>query len=419
MKRVGFVLKGYPRVSEAFIAQEIYLLEQMGFEIEIFSMRQPREKQRQPINAKIKARVTYIPEYIFSSDFGVFLKAFFASLSRTPLKTLYFVSQAILTSLKGWDSEPLKRFFQALSLIRQANLFAVSKLDFHLHSHFIHAPTLLTMWVSKMTGLSFSISAHAKDIYTIPPEQVVERVNASQFLTTCTQFNYEFLRGLPGIDRDKVFRNYHGVDLQTFNRRPNLPASNDKAASQSLRRLVSVGRLVPKKGYPLLLKALSQLNEEGFDFTYDIFGEGELYPTLMALTDQLGLKDRVVFHRVATHPQIIEFFNDGCMFLSGSLQTEDLDRDGIPNTIAEAMAMQIPVIASNVSGIPELIEDRVSGFLYPEKNLQALIQTIKNCWQDTDGTLRVGRAGRDRVAQIFNAQTLIHDCADLLGKHVH
>ncbi|MBO9666873.1 MAG: glycosyltransferase [Bdellovibrio sp.] len=405
---IGFVLKGYPRVSETFIAQEIYLLEQKGFKIEILSMRKAREPERQPIVALIKAPVTYIPEYIWQEAATVF-KENLRAFAMHPVRYVKYLTIAATRSLLQQDDSPIKRFLQAGWLISKKNLGKSTSPIHHLHSHFAHTPTEMTWYMSKVAGLKYSISAHAKDIYTISQNDLVERINDSQFIMTCTSYNYEFMQRLPRIMAHKVNKVYHGINLDSF--KPTIERSYD---TQELSRFVSVGRLVEKKGYDVIFAALQSLKARGQQFTYDIYGAGELKKDLLALTEQLGLQNEIKFHYTATHPQIIERLNQGGIFICGSKIPESGDRDGIPNTLAEAMAMELPVIATNVSGIPELISHDSDGILIEEKDPTQLANALTLLLNDSEKARSLGKAAREKVARVFDSSSLINNCQTLL-----
>jgi glycosyltransferase involved in cell wall biosynthesis len=229
---------------------------------------------------------------------------------------------------------------------------------------------------------------------------------------TCTEFNWRFLRELPGIQPEKIHRVYHGIDLNTFKRSRPLPDGPDFAAG--LRRFVSVGRLVEKKGFDVVLNALARLKARGEPFTYDIYGAGELDATLVELTRRLDLTTAVRFHRTATHPQIIERFNDGGIYLGGFKITADGDRDGIPNTVAEAMAMELPVLATNVSGVPELVEHRLSGHLVPPNDVGAFVTAIAQMLANPPYCRALAVRARARVREVFDCECCIESCAGLL-----
>lgn len=405
-KKIAFILKGYPRVSETFIAQEIYLLEQKGYDVEIFSMRKARESERQPIVSKIKAPIVYIPEYIHKEPFKIFFGNFVTFLKK-PIRYLYLLSVALLKTCQYLKKDPIKRFLQACWLISNQGL---DKRKLHLHSHFIHTPTEMTRYISQFTGLKYSISAHAKDIYTIPVKEVIDRIDHSEFLTTCTRFNYEFLLQQKLQDKSKVHLSYHGIDTETF-----LPSKRDCLENKSPYLISSVGRLVEKKGYNIIFQALKILNDRDISFHYDIFGQGDLKAKLLKSRNDLGLTNYIKFHYTATHPQIIERFKQKGIFLCGSQITSSGDRDGIPNTIAEAMSMELPVIATKVSGIPELIKHKDSGFLIEPKDPVAMADAIQYLIDNPSVTQRMARNGRQRVQEFFDASSCIQHIDKLLG----
>lgn len=405
---IAFILKGYPRVSETFIAQEIYLLEQQGFKIEIISMRKAREPERQPIVALIKAPVTYIPEYMWN-EFKTVAQENIKTFLRYPDRYLFYFALAAGRSLKQWDDSPIKRFFQAAWIVSKKKLGYKDSSIHHLHSHFAHTPTELAFYASRISGLKYSISAHAKDIYTIPQQSLIERINNSELIMTCTSYNYEFMKSLPGIKAEKIHKVYHGINLESF--KPSQPHTYSKA---ELSNFLSVGRLVEKKGYDVIFEALSNLKKKDVPFTYDIYGAGELKKELIALRDKLHLTDQIHFHYTATHPQIIERMNKGGIFICGSKLTASGDRDGIPNTVAEAMAMELPVVATAVSGIPELIENGSDGILIPEKDPMLLTLALERLLNESEIARRIGIAARKKVASVFNSQVLIKNCESLL-----
>ncbi len=410
MKKVAFILKGYPRVSETFIAQEIYQLEQRGFQIEILSLRQAREPERQPIVGRIRAPVTYLPEYIWP-QIGSVLWENSKCLAKHPCGYLRAFAATVRQVLRQRTVRPARRFFQAGWAAGRCRIGAPGGVG-HLHAHFAHTPTEVAFHLSLITGLPYSISAHAKDIYTITPRELVERINSAALLMTCTEFNWRFLRALPGIQAEKIHRVYHGIDLRTFKRSRPLPEGPLFAAG--LRGFVSVGRLVEKKGFDVVLRALAVLKSRGEQFTYDIYGAGELEQPLADLVKQLNLQAEVRFHRTATHPQIIQRLNEGGIYLGGFKITADGDRDGIPNTVAEAMAMEMPVLVSNVSGVPELVEHGLSGHLVPPNDVNALVTALAQMLANPAYCRALAVRARVRVQEVFNCDGCIEACARLL-----
>ena len=408
---VFFVLKGYPRVSETFISQEIHLLESLGFKITIVSMKKARENMIQPINEMVKAKIQYLPESLSQNIFHVLLLNF-KCFARYPWGYLVNLFSSTFKSIKRFDRSHFKHFIHSAWVVAKMKIW--EKKDYtYLHSHFAHSPTEITYYISKITKLPFSISAHAKDIYTIPKVDLLERIKAAEFITTCTEFNYQFLKNIDSDINNKVYKNYHGIFSDNFT-----PVKSFLIDKESL-NFISVGRLVPKKGYFVIFKALESLKKQGYSFKYDIFGSGVLEQEMRTLAAKLNLEDQIKFHLTVTHPQMIEHIklNPG-IFLCGSVISADGDRDGIPNTVAEAMSMELPVIATKVSGIPEIIEDGVNGYLVESEDSEALANKIKELAANPTGAQKIGKAGRKKVQTMFESRNLITELSDLLEKSI-
>lgn len=404
--KIAYVLKGYPRLSETFIAQEIYQMEQEGFELEIFSMRKARERERHPIIDQIKAPVTYLPEYFRDAPADMLIHNASVFFSR-PLRYLLGLLHACKETAFEQDKSPLKRFFQAAWVVGAKDLGRTEIR--HIHSHFIHAPTELTLYMHFLTGLTYSISAHAKDIYTSSIRQVAERIRRSEFLMTCTGFNVNFLRKQPSIPQEKVHKVYHGIKTARFK-----PSAVKFSESGNHMRLVTCARLVPKKGYPVILQAIAKLRESGYPITYDIFGEGDLRASLTELVKKLGIEEAVNFHGNITQAELIQEYEKKGIFVLACQEMEDGDRDGIPNAMAEAMSMELPTIATKISGIPELVEHRKSGFLIPSRDVTAMIDAIYRIISNPSFGDELAVGGRERVKEIFEADNCIRECAELM-----
>jgi len=400
---IGFVLKGYPRLSEAFIAQEIRALEARGLTIEIFSMRGAREDAVQPAVGAIRAPVRYLPHLpdLGAGALAELLPANLAALRRFPAAYAAALAHALRACLRRRSRAPLERLLEAGWLVARHGLGASSPVR-HLHAHFIHSPAELAFYAARVAGLSFSVTAHAKDIYTTPAAELSERIAASRFVLTCTAYNRDRLAAMAGEARRKVHLAYHGVDLNAF---------QPGAGAGDARRLVSVGRLVPKKGFAGILAALAMLRDQGEDFRWELFGAGPLEDALRAQAEALGLGARVRFRGAAAHPRIIARLSRGGVFLCGSVEAEDGDRDGIPNTVLEAMAMGLPVVATAVSGIPEAVRDGVDGLLAPPRDPRAFAAAVRRLWREPGLAERLSLAARARVESLFDADACVAACA--------
>ena len=229
---------------------------------------------------------------------------------------------------------------------------------------------------------------------------------------TCTACNVRHLVQEIGLDPAKVHLVFHGVDTTRFEPRVG-PALGDVGDGHAP-RFVTVGRLVPKKGLDDVLRALAKLP---YEFRFDVYGEGPSRGELEALARELGLEGRVRFHGAVTQAELVPALREGGVYLCGSREIEDGNRDGIPNTVAEAMAVALPVVATRVSGIPELVEHGVTGLLVEARDPGAFAAALERLVGDPQEAERFGRAGRKRVEESFEHRACFAECARLLERY--
>jgi glycosyltransferase involved in cell wall biosynthesis len=353
-QRLGMILKGYPRISESFISTEILLLESLGIPVEIYSLRQPREGFSHEHIKQIKAPTTYLPEYVLPHWRSLWKSN---SALRKLLGTHYTrcLTGAMKRSWERKKTATLRHFLQAGHL---AATCLMHNSVTHLHAHFCHTPASVAFFASELTGMPFSFTAHAKDIYISEPEQLVRKINRARFVVTCTGYNARYLKNLAEAAgcRTPLHVIYHGIDLSFFNFAP-APRPGPPY------RILSVGRLVAKKGYDTLLKSLKLLDLAGLDFHFTHIGSGEMKPQLTGMISDLNLKHRVKLLGTLPHTEVIKHYRQAHCFALASKVAPNGDRDGIPNVLIEAMATGVPVVATKVSAIPELVEHGSTGVL--------------------------------------------------------
>ena len=353
-QRLGMILKGYPRISESFISTEILLLEALGIPIEIYSLRQPRENFSHEHIKQIKAPTTYLPEYVLP-NWQTLLR------SNTALRKLlgsHYTRCLTGAVRRAWERKQpatIRHFLQAGHLAA-TNLMQHSVV--HLHAHFCHTPASVAFFASELTGLPFSFTAHAKDIYISEPEQLARKIKKARFVVTCTAYNARYLKDLAVSQgcRTPLHVIYHGIDLSFFSFAPT-PVPGPPY------RILSIGRLVAKKGYDTLLKSLKRLDLAGLDFRFTLIGSGEMQPQITGMIRDLNLEQRVSLLGSLPHKDVINHYRQAHCFALASKVAPNGDRDGIPNVLVEAMATGVPVVATKISAIPELVEDGATGVL--------------------------------------------------------
>ena len=408
---LGMVLKGYPRISETFISNEIRLLEEMGFTIHISSMRAPRENFTHDAIKEIKARVTYLPESMF---FGLPALLYhnirlFRRMPRRYLDCLKIMGKRFRLAPKKhtW----VKHMLQAGYIMQKSVIDDGVPLG-HLHGHFAHTPTTVTMYAAFLADIPFSFTAHAKDIYTQDPRRIMDKVERARFVVTCTRYNEEYLREKVA-GGNPVHCVYHGINLDLFS-----PNGRPMEAAPPY-RILTVARFVEKKGIDTVLHALAKLRAEGVDFRYTLVGEGKASYNrkIEKLIRSLGLDDVTTLPGTITHDEVIELLNSAHCFTLGCRKAKDGDRDGIPNVVAEAMATGVPVAATDVSGVPELVTHEETGLLCPSNDPDGLAEIIRRSLTDVELRRKIIPAGVTRAHEVFNNKKLIRDLGEIYKSH--
>ena len=382
--RFAYLLKRFPRLSETFVLNEMLELQRQGVALRIYALTDPLESQIHPEAARLQTEVVYLhdPRRRLRSWFRLLGGALLQALShpRGGLRVLW----SLCSVHRSMPS--LRHAIEGLWLARDLRQNGVG----HVHAHFIHSPAAVTYLAFLAGGPPFSVTAHAKDLYTTLPRNLRIRARAARFLITCTRFNAAHLAGLVSARTQVV---YHGTDLQRY--------SPDRSHVEP-QRILSVGRLVSKKGFKDLIDALALLQSKGLRIRADVYGGGPLRPELEARAHRLGLDGRLTFHGARLQDEILAAYRRATVFVLAPVVTDDGDRDGIPNVLVEAMASGVPVVATKISGIPELITDGIDGLLVKEHDPAALAGAIERVLIDSELAEQLGRAGRRRVEREFD-----------------
>lgn len=383
MGRVAIVLKGYPRLSETFIAQEIHGLEQRGVDLTLISLRHPTDRHTHPIHAEIKAPVLYLPEYLYQEPLRV-LRAWWAMRRRpawSRLKQLWWRDfRRDMTPNRG------RRLGQALVLAHEIDP-AVGE----IYAHFLHTPASVARYAALLRGLPWSVSAHAKDIWTTPEWEKREKLADCRWAITCTAANAAHLSALAPPGRVELV--YHGLDLGRF---PPI----ERAAPRNPATILTVGRAVPKKGLDDLLRALALLPR---DVAWRLVhvGGGALRQKLRRQAETLGIADRITWAGAQPQQEVLAQYRQADLFVLASRIADDGDRDGLPNVLMEAQSQGLPCIATKVSAIPELIEHDVTGLLVPPGDPSALAKALAALIADPGAARKLAEAGARRVRERF------------------
>jgi glycosyltransferase involved in cell wall biosynthesis len=400
-ERIAVVMKGYPRLSETFIAQEILALEQRGIPLEIWSLRHPTEDHVHPMHKQIRAPARYLPEYLYQEPlrvwrglvwsyrlpvFGKLLRAFWRDLKREP------------------TPNRMRRLGQAFVLAHELPHEVQ-----HLHVHYLHTPASVVRYAALLTGRSFSFSAHAKDIWTTPDWEKREKIADSLWGVTCTAQGAKHLQQL-APQPDRVTLAYHGLDRSRFPAPPERPRRNGADRNDPV-RIVSVGRTVAKKGFDDLLKALAALPGD-LHWRFVHVGGGELLNRLKRQARALEIADKVTFLGSKAQPEVVALLREADLFVLPAKETASGDRDGLPNVLLEAASQSLATVATTFAGIPEFIRPGFEGELVPAADWETLAKAITVLARDPVRREALGAAAFERLRRDFS----MHETIDLLQR---
>jgi glycosyltransferase involved in cell wall biosynthesis len=410
--RIAVVVKGYPRLSETFIAQEILGLERRGLPLEIWSLRHPTERFTHPLHRQIAAPTRYLPEYLYQEPVRVW-RGILSGLRRPGFGS--FVRAGWRDLRRDLTPNRVRRLGQALVLARELPAGIA-----HLHVHYLHTPASVVRYAAILTGLSWTFSAHAKDIWTTPDWDLAQKLGEARWGVTCTQDGHTRLLSL-AASPDKVALLYHGLDLERFPPPPSGRPARDGSDATDPVRLLSVGRAVEKKGFDDLLRALAALPSD-LNWQFAHVGGGELLERLRGLAESLDISQKVAFLGPRAQPEIVELMREADLFVLPAKDTPSGDRDGLPNVLMEAASQELAIVATRFAAIPEFVRDGQDGQLVPPGDWEALSNAINCLARDPVGRRSLGRSAHARLRAEFQADSGLDRLAEWLsretGQHV-
>ena len=402
--RIGYIVKMYPRLSETFIVNEILELERRGVEIVIFSLKKPTEGKFHPQLSKVKAKVFYL-ESLDPKKWGVWIGDNWQYVSSHKQQLWSQIENALTVK----DNQRIERLFQAAWLGAKAKELELS----HLHAHFASIPSTTAYFAHLITGIPFSFTAHAKDIfvYNMEYHHLREKLHAAKFIVTVTNYNYRFLtEKAPEINGDKIKVIYNGVNIELLK-----PDDNNSRKSDLI---IGVGRLVPKKGFAILLDACKMLKDRQVKFRCVIAGDGSEADNLFQKTRELGLTDEVTFLGPQRQDEVLDLMHQATVLCQPCTVADDGNQDALPTVLLEAMACGIPSISTNISGIPEIIDSDIDGILVEPDNPAILSEQLERLLKSQKLQQKLADGGLRKSAEKFDIKKNVTKLLNLYsGEH--
>ena len=390
--KIAYLAPEIPALSATFVYNEILCLESIGFEVVPISVHIPGSVAEEDSVVELKSRTIYL--YSLSKYSLIWTNL--NELIRNPLRYLTVLGMAVGDAFKiGFTSHTGRGLlFRFAVASRVVNILRDRKCQ-HIHTHFAHIPTDIAMYASGMAGIPFSFTSHANDIFE-RGWLLREKVERSGFAVTISEFNREFLLKI-GAAKNKIKVIHCGVDSRVF-----LKSKNGRISG--VPKIGSMGRMVEKKGFEVLITACERLKDSGIEFCLELAGDGPLMEELQKLVDSLGLSAQVVFSGPIPHNQVSCWLRSLNLFVLACKRDKNGDMDGIPVVLMEAMLAGVPVVSTRVSGIPELIEENITGCLAMPEDPKSIEQSIRQILADSEF----------RSVIIANAITRVKSDFDLL-----
>ncbi len=404
--RLLYILAEFPSLSETFVLREMAGLEQMGFDITVYACaRGETEGMHQEAAPFLETAIFRPPVRQFALH-----RAWLTTLRQQPLRSAIVGVPHVAKALtfKWTPPQMASAIWSAAYLARRLDEIAID----HIHAQFASYPAAVALLTSRLTGIPFSFSAHANDIFADTSPYWRRQGRAARFAAVCSECGLARVRELcRREDAEKLHLIYHGVDLRHFSP----PASETPAGAggEGPVRLLSVGRFVPKKGFEVLLRACHLVALRGRDFAVTIVGDGPLRSGMEALARRLGLAERVTFAGPRRFDEMPPIYRTADLFALSSVVTPDGDREGIPNAILEAMASGLPVVSCDVGGITEAVVHGETGLIAASGEPDDFAAKLDTLVTDAGLRRRLGESGRQLVERKFDAAESLRALAQL------
>jgi colanic acid/amylovoran biosynthesis glycosyltransferase len=400
--RIAYVMSRFPKLSETFIQDEVLALLGRGVEVKLFPLLKMSEPIVQPESRRLAAGARHVP-FLSAAILASQIHFLFAH-PRRYLATL----AAIVRGTWGSPNYLLKGLAIFPKSVHSARFMQKDGIQ-HVHCHFSSHPALAGFIIHRLTGIPFSFTAHGSDLH-VDRHMLCQKVVEASFVAAVSDYNKRVIERECGTSHSKVRVIHCGVDSSLFSR-------NGQRRTQGPFQIVCVGRLEPVKGQRYLVEACRLLLSQGLEFHCELIGDGPERGRLMAQVDALGLDERIRFAGPRTHDYVVSAMQNADVLVCPSVVTADGRREGIPVVLMEALASETPVIASEISGIPELVENELTGLLVAARSAEEIASAIKRLAADPDLGTQLGAAGRAKVIQEFNISGTVDRLLELIQPH--
>jgi len=392
VRQLAYLFERFPAFTKTFCAREVAELYRQNYRIPVFSIRRPNDER--PVNIPLdEVAIHYLPD-----SNSPFFK----------IPTRWAARRFTNHWRKEIDSRDKHRFFEAIYLGNRLKKAGIE----HLHVHFAGMATRTAWWIKKLFGINYSFTGHANDIFVEKPDQRVplESLMAeARFVVTVSDYAVDYLKSRFPVAAHKIYRVYNGINLAQFT-----PA---QPGVQSV-RIISVGRLIPKKGYADLIEACGLLYKQGFDFRCTIVGGGPEHLPLRQLIEAQRLDKMIELVGPKSQTEIVELLAQSQIFVFPARRDEAGDQDNLPTVLIEAMASGLPIVTSRLAGIPEIITDQINGILVPQRAPEALASAIRSLLLDPKKREKLGASGLSTAREKFSLAATVQELIAIFERQI-
>lgn len=402
--KVLYITSSLPSLTLTFIYREIHALEKLGAQIDIVSMNRPNIDD---VSVQLKPffdRILYLDQVGLHRQIIALVAVLFTQPRRLAKMLLLLFQTRPRAGLRDF-ARLAYHFISAAYLSRQL----CHSGHIHIHAHFVSGPSSIAMFLSGLSCVPYSFTMHGGQIYT-DPLGLATKLETCRFAVSVTDYHRQYVLDAYGYAyKEKLHVVHCGLEMEQF------PLPKRQTRARGPFRILGVGRLVELKGFEYLLRACAELKKRHMDFLCRIIGEGELRESLQKLAADLGVEDCVCFEGAQNQSEMAAYYSSADVFCLPCIVGSDGGRDGLPIVLMEAMVWQLPVVSSQLVGIPELVENFQHGILVSPKDVIGLADAIFYVYENPAEVEEWGQAGRERIAESFNVMASGAELKALFG----
>lgn len=403
LNKIAYIVSRFPHLPETFILREMIHLEKLGWQIELYPLIIQRQELIHEEARPWLTRAHTVPWF----SFGL-LKANLVKMISRPRQYFSLVWRVLRENFRSpkFLARALLLFPRAVWMADRLQTQGIT----HIHAHYATHPALVAWLINQLTGITYSVTVHAHDIFVEKP-MLATKLHDSVFVSSISEFNRKYLADMFGPwvhEKTKIVR--CGIDPSYYQF-----GHKDGTKRSGHLEIISVGSLQPYKGHVYLIKACAELKQRGIPFHCRIIGGGDLRSALERAIRENHLDGLVELMGPRTQAEVSRLLRTANCYVQPSIVTSNGKMEGIPVALMEAMMSRIPVVATSISGVPELVRAGETGWLIPPENVHAMANSLSEIHADPLEAERRAGLGQKWVLEEFELSSNVRKLASLFN----